>query len=367
MTTAAPLKIAIIANKSWECEPLVNVLLARYARPVELSNFTRGVDPAESHTFDKTTGRQLNPVTGMPVPLPPEADELPVRGFLPIRPRIAFSVLSGAGIVEVWCIEDWMRKKRKKIAGDVTTIVDSSSSSSHEKFMFSLPLIRKSVFNGAGADLVMAFGTAGIPSYETLNGCVTIGSRVYIHNPWQDKSDKDISEQVDKYGPLLVKEIEQSIDKRIICEKLNSDFFKDMSMEVRHSAEARFLKVPINSADVPRILSGHGYASLGTINICNYDDYVWADEETLHLFEKAVQQREIGSMETTHGLIRLTWPDSLFLFISGLTDRVPMFNAEVTPRIYSQNFAAAHNAGVAVAHILPEIVKLHQNKKLYQL
>lgn len=63
-----------------------------------------------------------------------------------------------------------------------------------------------------------------------------------------------------------------------------------------------------------------------------------------------------SSNETTHGLIRLQ-SDAPFLFISGITDTLGSFNAEVAPRPYSQNFAAAHNAGVVAAWLLPRIVE----------
>ena len=72
-------------------------------------------------------------------------------------------------------------------------------------------------------------------------------------------------------------------------------------------------------------------------------------------------------METTHGLIRLTWRRTPFLFVSGITDRVPLFNEEVAPRKYSQNFVAAHNAGVVIAAILPELVHLNSSGALFNM
>lgn len=94
------------------------------------------------------------------------------------------------------------------------------------------------------------------------------------------------------------------------------------------------------------------------------DDYIWTDDLTRARFEREFRQREIGSMESTHGLIHAAWPDAGFLYVSGLTDRVPLFNQEVTPRVYAQNFACAHNAGVAVAFLLPALFDLHRQGKL---
>lgn len=354
MTSPEPLRVAIVANKTWECEPLVGVLLARDARPAALRDFRRGYDPAEVPLL-------IDPATGKTPQLPPAANGLPVRGGLPIRPRLSCTVGSGEALVEVWCLEDWMRRQRHT----GTTVVDASSSSSHEKFTFALPEIRQRTFAGSPPDLVIAFGTAGIPSLETLNGCVTVGTRVYIHNPWGDAPETEIAEQVARFGPLLGTQLAGFLDRRIDSPRMRESLFsKDLVSDLRYAAEARFLKVPINPAEVPRILAGHGNASLGSVNITDYADYVWADEETLRLFERQVRQREIGSMETTHGLIRLTWLETPFMFVSGLTDRVPMFNAEVTPRVYSQNFTAAHNAAVAVACLLPDLARLHSAGKL---
>jgi hypothetical protein len=44
---------------------------------------------------------------------------------------------------------------------------------------------------------------------------------------------------------------------------------------------------------------------------------------------------------------------------------VPWFNSEVSPRKYAQNFVAAHNAGCAVAQLLPELARLHGVGKLF--
>ena len=76
-------------------------------------------------------------------------------------------------------------------------------------------------------------------------------------------------------------------------------------------------------------------------------------------------QREIGSMETTHGLIRLTWKDTPFLFVSGLVNRTLLFNVETSPRFYAQNFAAAHNAGITIGYLLLELARLNVANKLF--
>lgn len=338
-----PLRILIVVNKTWECDPIVGVLTHRDARAPAIERLRRGYDPVEPESKRREGPRY--------------------RASPPPRPRLTWFVEGDP--CELWCIEDWMctertiRGPRKK-----PITIRPGPASSFEKLTGSLPTIARAAFGGTPPSLVIAVGTAGIPAAETLNGCVTIGSRCYIQNPWADAPAVEVAEQTARWGPLVTNEIAGYEHDVISSPGLSPALFANISIESRFSAEARFLTPPINPAQPPRILAGHGYAALSTININNYDDYVWADEETMRKFERAVKQREIGSMETTHALIRITWPDTPFLFVSGLTDRVPMFNAEVTPRKYAQNFVGAHNAGAAIAHLLPELSRLHRAGRL---
>jgi len=334
----SPLRVLIVVNKTWECEPIVSVLTHRDARPAVLDRFRRVYDPLGPHER--------------------KGEEPRYRATAPPRPRLAWSI--GGDAFELWCIEDWMTTAREiDLPCKGKTLVELGSSSSWEKLTGALPAIGKCAFGGARPSLVIAVGTAGIPADHTLNGCVTIGTRCYVQDPWADAPKKEVDEQVARWGPLITDEISELTKGVILSPGLSPALFTTISMESRFSAEARFLSAPINPAHPPRILAGHGYAALSTININDYDDYVWADEETMRKFEQAVKQREIGSMETTHALIRIHFRDTPFMFVSGITDRVPMFNAEVTPRKYTQNFVGAHNAGVALAHMLPELTRLH--------
>lgn len=295
----------------------------------------------------------------------------------PPRPRLAFTfrtdrvtwkddeplVTSCTAAVQVWCIWDWMRTSAR-------------SSSSHEKWPQALPAIQEHAFSGVAPDLVIALGTAGLPGDDNANGCVTIGSRVYVHDAF-DTGRGTLPRRARRaeealHGPLLaldtlpLKGVERR--KRRVYradDRLSGSFFQHLPVAARQTAKARFLAPPVDPTLPLRILSGRGYASIGTLNVTNYDDYVWADAATERRFETEIRQREIGSAETTHGLIRLTWERTPFLFVSGLTDRLPHFNAQVTPRVYAQNFAAAHNAGVALAHLLAELPGMHLAGKLF--
>jgi hypothetical protein len=129
-----------------------------------------------------------------------------------------------------------------------------------------------------------------------------------------------------------------------------------LSETLRYEAEARFVVPPINPARDRILLSAFNYTAVGVVNVTNYDDFAWADHEAIEAFHAADPKSPIGSMETTHSVIRIQ-SKAPFVFVSGITDRVGSFNTEVVPRAYSQNFACAHNAGVAAAWMIPQLVE----------
>lgn len=246
----------------------------------------------------------------------------------PANPRIKFDV--GKASVEVWCVQDLMNPSPQV-----------SPSSSAEKARV-LPHV---FTDGEAPALVIAFGTAGFPDSANLNGSVVIGSRCFVHDP--------PTKEQSRFTPKL--------RDAVSATTLDTKFFRDIDADVRFPAEGRFLLPPIEPARPPIILAGHNWISLGSVNVTNYDDYVWTDAETISAF-KSLDPRttagRIGSMETTHGIIRELSDPAKFLFVSGITDTVPFFDMQVTPKVYAQNFVAAHNAGVAVAWLIPELVKL---------
>jgi hypothetical protein len=68
---------------------------------------------------------------------------------------------------------------------------------------------------------------------------------------------------------------------------------------------------------------------------------------------RSTPKKIVGSVETTHGLIRLVVPSPQFLFVSGIANRLGYFNMEAAPRNYALDFVVAHNAGVTLAWMLP--------------
>lgn len=78
------------------------------------------------------------------------------------------------------------------------------------------------------------------------------------------------------------------------------------------------------------------------------------DEEALGAFTANHSFADGPSLETTHGLIRVAFGDSPFMFISGIVDRALDFHEDVSPRSYAQNTCGADNAGIVSAWMLPK-------------
>lgn len=356
------LRVLIVANKNWEAEPMVGVLAGKRPRPKRLSLRGEPVFPAPVPANQAEEPSQNHPGSTNCAGNPRPRLRLACDGTKPPTPR---SDKDGTWTwtpthmeAEVWCIEDWMTHSQSV-----------SSSSSREKWERALPSIRDGAFVGADGcpsqpDLVLAVGTAGMPSDEVVNGCVTVGSRAFLSDPFWNKRDANSKKDAMLDLSLLGIEAIDGTVKFAASRLKASAFFRGIPDEARLAAEGCFISPPVHPATPPRIFCGTGFASLSTINVTDYDDYIWTDEYTRQRFVSEFVQKEIGSMESTHGLIRAFWRDAAFMFVSGITDRVPLFNQEVTPRVYAQNFVAAHNAGVVVAHLLPAIQDQHADDNL---
>src|ERR1043166_8359476 len=83
-TKPPPKRVVVVANKWWECDPLIGVLLHDEARPVnELGWPTTLRHPRQRPNFNRKEP-------------PPEYAE----------PRAVFSVRDNSVDVEVWCVSD---------------------------------------------------------------------------------------------------------------------------------------------------------------------------------------------------------------------------------------------------------------------
>lgn len=279
--------VIVVANKWWEVSALISVLTHADARPV---------------TFDNVS---------LVTPL----------GVDGVSPRLRLQVKSK--VVEVWCIKDLMDPSL-------------NDSLTWEKARV-LPYILKS---SPEPSLVVAFGTAASPSELNSNGNVMVGTRVFLHDPYEIPPDPDhhwtharLNEIVDGFG---------------------ADVLARIPKEVAPEVQKRLLRCPNAPADPPTLSWSSDYVEVGVVNVTNRADYPKTDKRALDEFKKKGHGVP-ESLETTHGVIGLVLARP-FIFVSGLANRVGRHDQEVMSRRYAQNFVAAHNAAIAIAWILEHIV-----------
>lgn len=288
-------RILIFANKAWETDPLVGVFCNRRARPSIFPSF----DPPPQVTVPLNSGETKQ-----------------------VRARLALRTPNATA--ELWCIQDLMDPAKL-------------ASSSEEKARV-IPVV---VASGPAPTLVVAFGTASFPDAGSFNGCAVVGTQVFVHNPHEKPNPESnwISPDFDKL--------------QVPTTALPDSVFLTLDRDLRAVCESRFLSPPFNAANPPVLLVSSDYVALSDVNVTTPADYVWADQQAMRAVHEAGVKAPVGSMETTHGVIRLAAPSDQFLFFSGIANRLGYFNSEVAPRAYAQNFAASHNAGIALAYALP--------------
>jgi hypothetical protein len=194
--------------------------------------------------------------------------------------------------------------------------------------------------------VVVGFGTAATPGMGSQNGCVVIGTTAYLHDPKVAKTDSR--------WPCPVPD-------QLLTSSLGRMFTAiTASAGYPTSAEALLIPPPKNAAATLSVNVNADFVSVTEINVTNSADYATADQAVLDAYAASKIANPVGSLETTHGVIRACFPKPAdpvpFMFVSGITDRVGQFNNEVLPALYQQNFVAAHNAGVAVAQMLPALM-----------
>ncbi len=295
-------RILLIANKNWEVEPILNAILNAQIRDPQL-------------------------------PLP---DTLNYPwNFAPgtAQPRAIWSSLSKA-TVELWCVQDIMDLKWNS----------SSSQGKHED----LPKILK--YSQDQPSLVIALGTASSPTADNINGCVVMGSNVFIHNYHPNGSNPqsqwDDPAHFDKLVTSSVKD--------------NAFAFQNSTLQ---SAQKSLLRPFLHPSEKITLLINKNYVAVGSVNITNYAEYSLADSAAMEAFKKAGISVPAGSVETTHGVIRLMC-DAPFMFMSGITDRFQHFDDDVdgkdsdgNVKTTAQNYTAAFNIGVVLSIVLPTIVQ----------
>ena len=278
-------RAVVLANKWWEADPLVAVLSSAKTTPSVL---------------------RFVPSSG-------------VRGC-------RGSFVGGRARVDVWCLQELMA-------------TDVSGSSTEEKGRV-LPALLAADDIG----LVVAFGTAATPTQDTHNGCVVIGTNVFIHDPkWKDTQSHWVPEKPDV---VITSSLDDAAFQKLVGAP---DYAKNI--------EPLLLAPPGNPAKDLRVMVNRTYVALATINITDPHQYVWADPAVVAAYAASKAAEPVGSLETTHAVMRAYTRDTVpFMFVSGITDRVGYFDEDMKGHAYQQNFVAAHNAGVAVAQTILQIL-----------
>ncbi len=298
-------RVMVVVNKWWECDPALFAMLNDNARPSG-SPWPTALQPARKRPDNKH--------------LPPE-DPAP-------KPRAVFPYKNFAA--EVWCISDLLEHLESKL-----------QSSSEQKAKY-LPKI---FAYGAAPDLVMAVGTAESPDPDvSMNGSVVVGTKVFMVDG-HPKGSNPLSNWT--AGPF----------EKLIDSSLPRGDFDDLVRVDLPAACNRFLAVPLTPAEAPWVVADYINVALGAVNVTDYSEYGLVDPLTAKTFWSKVSDAKAGSIETTHGIIRVQ-SQSPFLFVSGIVDRFGHFDQEVNPRSHAQNTAAAHNTGVVVSWLLSRLDSL---------
>ena len=293
-------RVLIVANKTFEVEPLIDVVMGVASRPAG-AFITTGV-----HWPEKADTVVSNPRA-----------ELHLKG----------------NRVEIWCIQDLM---------DPT--VKGGASNSSEKARVLANIFGPSEVSPEPA-VVIAFGTAATPLNASFNGSVMIGRDVFLHNPYEQTPEESPSTWS---APGLM-------DRRILSSFPASAFDSLSRFSGPLAAINQRLLTPLgNPATAREAIYDKDGVAVSSVNVVDYMQYTTTDPQSLTAASSAGVAPVI-SLETTHGIIRAQ-SDAPFLFFSGITNRVGQYASENQVFPYTQNFVAAHNAAMALAWLLPNIV-----------
>lgn len=301
-------RILVIVNKSWELEPALNALLNSKFKPKELK-------------------------------LPDTLDYPRSKRQGEAYPNATWII--GDKIFEFWCIEHIMTP-----CPDIVKFPRYYSSSAQKNI--DLP----KVFNYSSDEvgLVIAFGTAGYPSGLSKNGSIIIGSNLFIYNTHPGGTNEESKWDDQRFGKLIESSVSADVVNKLrllLADYVTKSFF-----------EKRLLRLPLNSPEIQEVILDKEILALSNVNVTKYNEYKEFDEKGLNAVKIAAPAKAVGSVETTHGVIRLHAEGKPFLFISSIVDRVGYFDTEVDPKENAQNFSGAFNGGVFISWLIIQLAKI---------
>lgn len=308
------LRVVVVANVYHEADGLMAALSNQMAHsrnlgaPYSQAGATRGYP-----SWPRWPRVQTNP------PPPPKDSGIP-RCLIDVFK--APSDLAPTATMEIWCIDDLANTKGA--SGAKVTAMQQITNYTNPP---SVP------------DGVVAFGTGGYPGLASNDGCAAIGGTVFIHDAsngapgawiWPNHMDS------------------------LIPSKIPASFFSNVSAD-QESLEAinNEMIAPQNRpASVLQLIIAADAVAVSSVN--EAPPYCDADTNSI-MQAQAKGATNITSVETTHGVIRSTWPDAPFIYVTAIPNRVCHFPDEAQSN-YAQEFPSSHNAGVALKHVIPYFV-----------
>jgi hypothetical protein len=308
-----PLRIVVVANTYYEGDGLMAVLCNRWAR-----------NPKLHVPGDMTWPRPVADLAAVPpVPVDP-------------RPRCRIIAEGQTGTatasVEIWCLDDLMDKA-----------LNHGFSDNKEKAMAAIKTYVPPGGVVTPPDGVVAFGTAAFPDIVPYDGCATVGSTIYVRDAKMDGPGEHSNWSWDGFDKLIPSKTPASFFKNVLADaptllKINSEM----------------LTVPVNPSSKTRLILAADGVAVSTVNIPHDTPYALVDQKTVAAAQQA-GATNVTSVETTHGVIRAQWPDTPFIYVTAIPNRITHFPDEAQGN-YAQEFASVHNAGIALNHIMPYFV-----------
>jgi hypothetical protein len=303
--TNTPLRIVVVANKTYEADALMAVASNDMARSPSLDTPREVIWPREQ----------------------PQQIQNIIR-----KPRCLIDVDSRASIpsatVEIWCLDDLMSLR-----------LDHGVSDNKAR---ALAVVSE---YGAAPNGVIAFGTAGFPGEPSHNGCATVGGTIFIHDAAHDaEGDHSNWTWPDHMGKLVPSKTPASFFSRVVSDTT-----------ILNTINGDMLAAPINPAKPPQLIMAADAVAISSVNIPLKAKFATIDEMAITAAQKA-GATNIISVETTHGIIRAQWPDVPFIFVTAIANRVGSFDTEAYNK-YTQEFVASHNAGIALNYLMTDFLK----------
>lgn len=238
------------------------------------------------------------------------------------RARYRFSKID----VVIRCIEDIMPPADSDIP-------ETSGSHSQQKAMLLPGYIRKD-----RPQMVISVSTAEStptiqPSTSSRNGCVVVGGAFFTYD-------------AHKYDPTSPSNLGAMPYQQ---NNVLSRVYLLLTGDASQQAVKRFRTPPQSPAQPMSILVDPRYVAVGIINVVNYTAYTRADPAAYEACLRQTGTEYAATLETTHGIVKMSAGDVPTLFVSPITDRYGHFADDVQGE---QNAVAGYNGGVTVAALL---------------